>query len=96
MNLRILVSGNTGGRQPNTSMESCQIYTEVVSIEVLDPPTITQISGDTSPQIKCIGNAIDPVTFTFGGGATGVEVRDLDPGLSISAPGGVLQIHLLD
>ena len=61
-------------------MESCQIYTEVVTIEVLDPPTITQVSGDTSPQIKCIGNPIDPVTFTFGGGATGVEVRDLDPG----------------
>ena len=90
MNLRILVSGNTGGRQPNLSMESCQIYTEVVTIEVLDPPTITQVSGDTSPQIKCIGNAIDPVTFSFGGGATGVEVRDLDPGLSISAPGGTV------
>ena len=30
------------------------------------------------------------VTFTFGGGATGVEVRDLDPGLSITAPGGVV------
>ena len=58
-------------------MESCQIYTEVVTIEVLDPPTITQVSGNTTPQILCIGNAIDPVTFTFGGGATGVEVRDL-------------------
>ena len=51
MNLRILVSGNTGGRLPNTSMSSCQVYTEVVTIEVLDPPTITQVSGDTSPQI---------------------------------------------
>ena len=68
---------------PNLSMESCQIYTEVVTIEVLDPPTITQVSGDTSPQIVCIGNPIDPVTFTFGGGATRVEVRDLDPGLTI-------------
>ena len=63
MNMKILVSGNTGGRQPNLSKDSCQIYTEVVTIEVLDPPTITQVSGDTSPQIKCIGNAIDPVTF---------------------------------
>ena len=90
VNLRILVSGNTGGRLPNVLMESCQVYTEVVAIEVLPPPSITQVSGDTSPQIKCVGSAIDPVTFTFGGGATGVEVRDLDPGLNISAPGGVV------
>ena len=66
VNLRILVSGNTGGRQPNLSMESCQIYTEVVTIEVLDPPFITQVSGDTSPQIVCVGSSIDSVTFTFG------------------------------
>ena len=90
LNLRIFVSGNTGGRLPNTSMESCQVYTEVVTIEVLDPPFITQVSGDTSPQIVCVGSSIDSVTFTFGGGATSVEVRDLDPGLSISAPGGVV------
>ena len=71
-------------------MESCQVYTEVVTIEVLDPPFITQVSGDTSPQIVCVGSSIDSVTFTFGGGATGVEVRDLDPGLSITTVGGAI------
>ena len=40
--------------------------------------------------MKACRSSIDSVTFTFGGGATSVEVRDLDPGLSISAPGGVV------
>ena len=35
INMRILVSGNTGARLPNISMQSCQIYTEVVTVEVL-------------------------------------------------------------
>ena len=70
-------------------MESCQVYTEVVTIEVLDPPFITQVSGDTSPQIVCVGSS-RPVTFTFGGGATGWRFSDLDPGLSISTVGGAI------
>ena len=33
--MRILVTGNTGGRLPNNNMNSCQVYTRVATIEVL-------------------------------------------------------------
>ena len=84
LNMRILVQGNTGGRTPNTNMESCQVYTEVVAIEVVPQPTLVQVSGDPSPQEVCVGDTIDPVTFAFGGGATTVEIQNLAPGLTVS------------
>ena len=43
-------------------MESCQIYTEVVTIEVLDPPTITQVVVIHRLRLN-VGNPIDPVTL---------------------------------
>ena len=65
----ILVQGNTGARLPNTLMESCQVYTDPVSIEVTSPHILNQIDGDNSPQGICEGDPIDPITFNFGGGA---------------------------
>ena len=90
LNMRILVSGNNGARLPNNNLETCQVYTEVVTIEVAPQPTFTQISGDPSPQTVCVGDPIVPITFSFGGGATSIEIRDLDNNLTISAPGGVV------
>ena len=88
LNMRILVQGNTGGRTPNTNMESCQVYTEVVAIEVVPQPTLVQVSGDPSPQEVCVGDTIDPITFAFGGGATTVEIQNLAPGLTVSPSAG--------
>ncbi|MDB4186975.1 gliding motility-associated C-terminal domain-containing protein [Flavobacteriaceae bacterium] len=90
LNMKILVSGDTGSRAPNTNLDSCQVYTEVVTIEVTPQPTFTQIDGLPSPQLVCAGDAIDPITFSFGGGATSIEIRNLDPGLTLTAPGGII------
>ena len=88
LNMRVLVQGNTGARTPNTNMESCQVYTKVAVIEITPQPILTQLSGATSPQEVCLGDAIDPIVFAFGGGATSVEVQDLDPGLTVVPQGG--------
>ena len=90
-NMRIMVSGNSGGRLPNINQESCQAYTEVTTIEVIPGPTLQQTDGAFSPQDDlCVGDLIDPITFSFYG-ATSVEIRDLDPGLIVtSTPGAVI------
>ena len=89
LNLRILVSGNTGGRLPNNNRESCQVYTDIATIEVLPQPTLRQDVGPASQNV-CIGESITPITFRFGGGATSLEIRDLDPGLTITASGSTI------
>ena len=61
---------------------------KLYAIEVTPQPTLVQVSGATSPQDVCIGDAIDPIVFAFGGGATSVEVQDLDPGLTVVPQGG--------
>ena len=88
-NMRILVTGNTGGRLPNNNMNSCQVYTRVATIEVLPQPTLRQDIGSSSQDV-CAGEAIDPITFRFGGGATLLEIRDLDPGLTITTSGSTI------
>ena len=90
-NMSVLVSGNSGGRAPNINQESCQTYTEVTTIEVIPGSTLQQIIGAFSPQDDlCVGDLIDPITFSFYG-ATSVEIRDLDPGLVVtSTPGAVI------
>ena len=95
LNMRILVQGNTGARAPNTNTESCQVYTKVAVIEVTPQPTLVQISGSTSPQEVCLGGAIDPIVYAFGGGATSVEVQDLDPGLTVVPQGGGIVTNTL-
>ncbi|MEN8812741.1 MAG: hypothetical protein ABF277_05460 [Candidatus Arcticimaribacter sp.] len=95
LNMRILVQGNTGARAPNTNMESCQVYTKVATIEVTPQPTLVQVSGAASPQEVCLGGAIDPIVFAFGGGATSVEVQNLDTGLSVVPQGGGIVTNTL-
>ena len=90
LNMRILVTGNTGGRLPNNNRDSCQAYTEVVTIEVLPQPTFVQVSGDPGPQEVCIGDPIDPITFAYGGGASSIEIRDISTTLTITAPGATI------
>ena len=85
---KILVQGNTGARLPNTSMESCQVYTNPIAIEVTSPHILNQIDGDNSPQSICEGDPIDPIIFNFGGGATSIEIQGLDDGLTITPGGG--------
>ena len=88
LEMKVLVSGNNGARTPNAGLPTCQVYTESVIIEVDEQPTLNQISGDPSPEEVCIGDPIDPITFEFGGGATSVEIRNLDTNLNVVALGG--------
>ena len=92
---KILVQGNTGARLPNTMMESCQVYTDPVAIEVTSPHILNQVNGDNSPQGICEGDSIDPITFNFGGGATSIEIQGLDDGLTITpGAGGTVTTNL--
>jgi len=73
---------------PVTDTTACSDISDPVAIEVTPQPILVQFSGSTSPQEVCLGGAIDPIVFAFGGGATSVEVQDLDPGLTVVSQGG--------
>ncbi len=87
IDMQVLVSGDNGARTPNPNRASCQIYSEVIAIEVFEQPTLTQINGDPSPQEVCAGGTIDPITYVIGGGATRAEIRGLDAGLVVTPSG---------
>ncbi|MDC1061141.1 BspA family leucine-rich repeat surface protein, partial [Flavobacteriaceae bacterium] len=69
---------------PVSDTTACSDLSDPVAIEVSPQPTLTQIDGDPTPHFICLGDAIYPIVFALGGGATSVEVQNLAPGLTVS------------
>ena len=67
-------------------------YTPQVGTLTVDAPhTLSLTSGDNT-QEPCEGTSISDIKYTFGGGATGVNVSGLPAGVSSSITGNVLTI----
>jgi gliding motility-associated-like protein len=61
------------------------------SIAVQPDHTIAFSTGDTTQSV-CVNSAIDPITYTIGGGATGVTIANLPPGIVYAVTGNTLTI----
>ena len=66
-----------------------------ITFDIRPEATITLTAGSGSiNQSVCQSSAIDPITFTIGGGATGIAITPtLPPGLSLTLVGGVYTIQ---
>jgi len=54
--------------------------------------TLSLNAGSAASQTVCVNTAIAPISYTFGGGATGVTVAGLPAGLIFSVAGNVVTI----
>ena len=75
----------------------CQVATATGTIEIVPPSTLALSSGqNTDYQIGlnsvCDGASINPISYTFGGGATNVRVDDLPAGLNWIVTGNTVDI----
>ena len=58
INMKVIVSGDNGARTPNSNLATCQAYSNVVTIQVDEQPSLTLIGGTPSPQQACTGDAL--------------------------------------
>ena len=70
---------------------TCQVANASGVITVNADHAIAFTSGDTMQSV-CVNTAIDPIVYTFGGGATGVTIAGLPPGVSYTVTGNLLTI----
>ena len=52
---------------------SCEVLSGATQISISEQPTLVQTTAPLGGQTVCIGTAIDPITFQFGGSATGIQ-----------------------
>jgi len=72
-----------------SNLAGCTVTSTVAEIEVIERPTINQISGVIPMQYVCPGSAIVSTSFEIGGGATGITTNDLTgTGLTFTGPVG--------
>ena len=74
----------------NTTEDYCSSYSNVITVNVYEAPTITQITAPFDSQIICVGEAMSPVTFQFGGSVDYVEISGIaSPAFQVTtvAPG---------
>ncbi|MCR4033184.1 MULTISPECIES: T9SS sorting signal type C domain-containing protein [Flavobacterium] len=69
----------------------CAVVSENGTITINPAPTLSLTSGTASPAV-CPGTAITNIVYTFGGGATGVNVIGLPAGLSSNVSGNTVTI----
>ncbi|MBI5857381.1 MAG: gliding motility-associated C-terminal domain-containing protein [Sphingobacteriales bacterium] len=75
----------------NTTGNSCTAATSNGTLTVNADHTLVLASGPAN-QTVCINTAIIPVTYTIGGGATGVTITGLPPGVTFSVAGNTVTI----
>ncbi|MCL9769113.1 T9SS type B sorting domain-containing protein [Flavobacterium sp. HXWNR69] len=74
-----------------TTVGGCGSVTLNGSITVSSNATLVLDSGNNTQTI-CSGNAIAPIQYTFGGGATGVNVTGLPTGVTTTTSGNTVTI----
>ncbi len=79
-NYSIVTTGNT-----------CVVANAAGIITVKPDHTIAFRSGDSTQSI-CVNTPIDPIVYTIGGGALGVTIANLPPGIVFSVTGTTLTI----
>ena len=74
----------------NNTEDFCTSYSNVITVNLYEAPTITQITAPFDSQIICVGEAMSPVTFQYGGSVDYVEISGIaSPAFQVSvvAPG---------
>ncbi len=76
-----------------TTGNTCLTADTTGTITVEPDHTISFISGgSTNNQSVCVNTTIQPITYTLGGGATGVTITGLPPGIGFAVAGNTLTI----
>ncbi len=74
-----------------TTGNTCVVANIAGSIAVQPDHTIAFSSGDTAQSV-CVNTAIDPIIYNIGGGATGVTIGNLPPGVTYTVTGNTVTI----
>ncbi|MDB4227388.1 hypothetical protein N9799_01110 [Flavobacteriaceae bacterium] len=73
---------------------SCEVLSGATQISVSEQPTLVQTTAPISGQTICIGSDIDPITFQYGGSATGIRLVNTPGGLTAVTDGAAKTITL--
>ena len=71
-----------GNNVLNAGEVSCEVLSAAVEVSISEQPTLVQTSAALGGQTVCIGSAIDPITFQYGGSATGIRLVNVPGGLN--------------
>ena len=66
----------------NPGEVSCEVISGVTQVSISEQPTLVQTTAPLGGQTRCIGSAIDPITFQYGGSATGINLVNIPAGLN--------------
>ncbi|MFN7331617.1 MAG: beta strand repeat-containing protein, partial [Flavobacterium sp.] len=77
---------------PTPSNPTCRVF-GFIEVQVTSNSSVQLTSlPATSNQAVCVNQSIDPITYTFGGTATGAIVTGLPPGVNFNVTGNVVTI----
>jgi len=74
-----------------TTGNTCVVAQAIGKITVEPDHTIAFTSGNTNQSV-CVNTPIDPIVYTIGGGATGVNIANLPPGITYTVTGNTVTI----
>jgi gliding motility-associated-like protein len=74
-----------------TTGNTCVVAQAIGKITVEPDHTIAFTSGNATQSV-CVNTPIDPIVYTIGGGATGVTITNLPPGIVYTLAGNTLTI----
>ncbi len=74
-----------------TTGNTCVVANAAGSIAVQPDHTIAFNNGDTAQSV-CVNTPIDPIIYDIGGGATGVTIANLPPGVTFAVVGTTVTI----
>ena len=64
--------------------EVSKVLSAATEITISEQPTLVQTAAPLGGQAVCMGTAIDPITFQFGGSATGIRLVNIPGGLNLA------------
>jgi len=73
---------------------SCEVLSGATQVSVSEQPTLVQTTAPIGGQTICIGSDIDPITFQYGGSATGIRLVNTPGGLTAVTDGAAKTITL--
>ncbi len=78
------ITGLTHGSYTVSILDAnnCTVSDTTVDVEIYTPPTLVHTSGSDDQLLCATGRMVESIVYTYGGGATGVDVQDLPAGLS--------------
>jgi gliding motility-associated-like protein len=75
-----------------TTGNGCALATDNGQITVDPDHTISLVAGSDTAQSVCVNTPIDDIVYDLGGGASGVTIANLPPGVTYTVAGNILTI----